>query len=81
MVSQWALCCEEPKWVRPSSLQDEAIRKQAVGQLFDSVSHGVRHMPAYEHQISVEDRWNIILYVRLAAEPERHAGRRAAERA
>lgn len=64
MVSQRAFRREEPKWVRPSSLQDEAIRKQPVGQLFDTLSHGVRQMPAYEHQISVEDRWNIILYLR-----------------
>lgn len=38
--------------------------KQPVGQLFNSITHGVRNMPAYGPQIEPEDRWAIILYVR-----------------
>jgi len=64
MVSQRAFRREEPKWVRPSNLSDEPIRKQPVGQIFDSITHGVRNMPAYGGQISVDDRWNVVLYLR-----------------
>lgn len=64
MISQRAFRREEPKWVRPASLQDEAIRKQPVGQLFDTITSGVRNMPAHGPQITVDDRWNILLYLR-----------------
>lgn len=51
-------------WINPISLAAEPIRKQPIGQLFNSVSLGVRKMAGYGSQIPVEDRWAIILYVR-----------------
>ncbi|MCB9588448.1 MAG: DUF3341 domain-containing protein [Polyangiaceae bacterium] len=51
-------------WVPPSDVTDPNLMKQPVGQLFNSITHGVRNMPAYGPQIDVEDRWAIILYVR-----------------
>jgi len=51
-------------WIKPITLYDEPIRKQAIGQLFNSITHGVRKMPAYGSQIPIDDRWAIILYVR-----------------
>jgi len=35
-----------------------------VGQLFHTITHGVRTMPAHGAQIPAEDRWAIVLYVR-----------------
>jgi len=35
-----------------------------VGELFNSITNGVRNMPAYGPQIKTEDRWAIIMYVR-----------------
>ena len=35
-----------------------------VGELFNTITNGIRNMPAYGRQIDVEDRWAIILYVR-----------------
>jgi mono/diheme cytochrome c family protein len=35
-----------------------------VGELFNTISNGVRNMPGYARQIPAEDRWAIILYVR-----------------
>ena len=32
--------------------------------LFDIISNGVRTMPGYSKQLSEEDRWAIVLYVR-----------------
>lgn len=51
-------------WVPPSDVTDPNLMKQPVGQLFNSITHGVRNMPAYGPQIDAEDRWAIILYVR-----------------
>jgi len=46
------------------SLHVPSVREQPVGQLFNTITNGVRKMPAYGSQISVEDRWAILLYVR-----------------
>jgi mono/diheme cytochrome c family protein len=64
VTSQLAFQREEPKWVRPLSLHTASVVEQPVGQLFKSVSDGIRTMPSYAVQIPVEDRWAILLYVR-----------------
>jgi mono/diheme cytochrome c family protein len=38
--------------------------RKPIGELFSEISNGVRNMPGYARQISVEDRWAILLYVR-----------------
>ena len=72
MTSQLAFEREEPKWVRPLALHSPAVREQNVGQLFQTISKGVRTMPSYGSQIPEEDRWAIVLYVR-ALQRSRHA--------
>ena len=72
MTSQLAFEREEPKWVRPLALHSPAVREQEVGQLFQTISNGVRTMPSYASQIPVQDRWAIVLYVR-ALQRSRHA--------
>ena len=72
MTSQMAFELEEPKWVRPLALHSQAVREQEVGELFQTISNGVRTMPSYASQIPVEDRWAIVLYVR-ALQRSRHA--------
>jgi mono/diheme cytochrome c family protein len=64
VTAQLAFDREEPKWVRPLSLHSASVVSQPVGQLFATVSHGVRTMASYASQIPVEDRWAILLYVR-----------------
>jgi mono/diheme cytochrome c family protein len=49
---------------QPPSLHDPRIRHMPDGQLFASISHGVRNMPAYNYSIPVNDRWAIVSYVR-----------------
>jgi mono/diheme cytochrome c family protein len=51
-------------WVPPSNVNQEYLRNMPVGELFNSITNGVRNMPAYGPQIPPEDRWAIILYVR-----------------
>ena len=48
----------------PVSLHELSVRSQPLGQLFNTITNGIRTMPAYASQIPVEDRWAIILYVR-----------------
>jgi mono/diheme cytochrome c family protein len=64
LASQRALELEQGTWVPPTSLHADHVREQPVGQLFHSITHGVRKMPAYGPQTSVEDRWAIVLYLR-----------------
>jgi mono/diheme cytochrome c family protein len=51
-------------WVPPSNLHQEYIRQMPAGQLFDTITNGVRNMPSYAAQIEPDERWAIILYVR-----------------
>ena len=51
-------------WVPPSNLQQQTLYEQPVGQLFDSITNGVRNMPGYGHSVSTEDRWAIVMYLR-----------------
>lgn len=60
------------QWVQPKSLHEQAIREQPVGQIFNTITRGIRTMPSYESQIPVEDRWAIVAYVR-ALQRSQHA--------
>ena len=64
ITSELALEREEPGWLRPLSLHNPSVREQPVGQLLKTISDGVRTMPGYRSQIGVEDRWDIVAYVR-----------------
>lgn len=51
-------------WVPPTSLHDDTVRQRPVGHLFNTISYGIRNMPAYGPQIPPEDRWAIVAYIR-----------------
>lgn len=34
------------------------------GQIYSAIANGVRSMSSYRHQITVEDRWAIVAYIR-----------------
>jgi len=51
-------------WTPPTSLHEETVRERPDGHLFNTITNGIRNMPAYGSQISVEDRWAIVAYVR-----------------
>ena len=55
---------QEPKWLQPTDLTSDAVRDRPVGHIFNSITNGIRTMPSYASQISPEDRWAIIAYVR-----------------
>ena len=47
----------------PSLLVEHAI-KMKDGQMFHVLTYGQNNMPSYASQLSRDDRWNVILYVR-----------------
>jgi mono/diheme cytochrome c family protein len=48
----------------PPTLHQQRLQQMPDGQLFATISNGVRMMPAYAPQIPVQDRWAIVSYVR-----------------
>lgn len=51
-------------WVPPTNVTLSYLGAMNEGDLFNSISNGVRTMPGYAAQISVQDRWAIIVYMR-----------------
>ena len=50
---------------RPSNSLAPDMQAQPDGQLFNTITNGVRTMPAYGHQVKVQDRWAIVAYLRV----------------
>ncbi len=46
------------------TLQDERIRNMADGEIFDTITHGKNTMMAYGPNVTLNDRWAIIAYLR-----------------
>ncbi|MDD9944401.1 MAG: cytochrome c [Myxococcales bacterium] len=59
---------------QPPSLYEERLLRMPDGQLFATISNGIRNMPAYEHSIPVYDRWAIVSYVRALQVSQPGAG-------
>ena len=53
-----------PTW-QPANLTEDRIVQAADGDIFNVITNGRRTMPPYAFQIPVEQRWQIIAYVRL----------------
>jgi mono/diheme cytochrome c family protein len=51
--------------VAPANMLTPEIQAQPDGQLFHTISNGVRQMPGYAHQVKVQDRWAIVAYLRV----------------
>ncbi len=63
-VAKRADALQEGTWTPPSSYHTDLIRSRPVGQLFNTITNGIRNMPGYAAQIPVADRWAIVAYVR-----------------
>jgi mono/diheme cytochrome c family protein len=59
-------------WAPPSSLHDPAIRGLPLGHVFNTITNGIRTMPAHGDQIQPRDRWAIVAYIR-ALQRSQHA--------
>jgi mono/diheme cytochrome c family protein len=56
--------CESRGFPPLPSYDDARLRHMPDGQIFATITHGVRTMPAYGPQIPIADRWAIVSYVR-----------------
>jgi cytochrome c553 len=56
----------------PVSFHADEVRNQPIGFYFDVVTHGYGAMASYAGQVSEQDRWAIIAYIR-ALQLSRHA--------
>ncbi len=72
VVARRADRLQQGSWVPPASLHAEPAFSRAVGHLFNTVTNGIRTMPAYGSQIPIEDRWAIVAYIR-ALQRSQHA--------
>ena len=72
MVAKTADGLQEGTWTPPSSFHTDLVRERPVGHLFNTVTHGIRNMPAHGPQIPVEDRWAVVAYVK-ALQRSQHA--------
>lgn len=59
------------QWTPPTSLHDQVPRERTDGHIFNTITNGIRNMPAYGSQISAEDRWAIVGYVRALQRSQR----------
>lgn len=50
----------------PASLRSEKVRTKTTGELFKSVSYGVKdgRQPALHTTISIDDRWRVVAFVK-----------------
>ena len=63
-------------WVQPTSVNDPRLVEMASGEIFQTITEGKNTMPGYAAQISTEDRWAIVGYVRALqrAQPPQDTG-------
>lgn len=51
--------------IQPSNLNDDRIVNMPDGQIFHTITYGIRNMPSYGKQVPEEDRWAIVAYLRV----------------
>lgn len=64
LVARRAIELQQPTWVQPTPIHAEHVVEQPAGKLYNTITHGIRKMKGYGSQISPEDRWAIVTYLR-----------------
>lgn len=73
MVNERALALAEPGWIQAAALYDDERLTRPVGHLFNSITNGVRTMPAYADKLDEADRWAVVAYIRAIQRAHRPA--------
>ncbi|MCA9592778.1 MAG: DUF3341 domain-containing protein [Myxococcales bacterium] len=63
-VAKRATELAEGTWIPPTNFHQQYLEVMPVGQIFNTITHGVRNMPPYGHMVPPEDRWKIVMYLR-----------------
>lgn len=50
--------------VMPPSFHEDRILAMTLGQVYNTITYGIRNMKGYQSQIPVKDRWAIATYLR-----------------
>jgi mono/diheme cytochrome c family protein len=50
--------------LQPPTFHTDALRQIPDGQLYATITNGIRNMPAYRQSVPQDDRWSIVAYVR-----------------
>jgi mono/diheme cytochrome c family protein len=53
-----------PKYPNPPSFKTDQSKSLAEGSMFHVITMGRNNMPSHASQVSAEDRWKVIMYVR-----------------
>lgn len=53
-----------PKYPNPPSFNTDQSKSLAEGAMFHVITMGRNNMPSHASQVSAEDRWRVILYIR-----------------
>ena len=53
--------------VGPSDLSDSSLWNESDGELFWKISEGKKPMPTFSRLLTVEQRWNVVNYIRTLA--------------
>lgn len=53
-----------PKYPNPPTYQTEKSKVMPDGTMFHVITHGRNNMPSHAAQVSADDRWRAILYIR-----------------
>ena len=64
IVNNRAMALQQGTWVQPASLHEDPYNARELGHYFNTITNGIRNMPAYGRQISVDDRWSIVAYLK-----------------
>ncbi|MGD9548235.1 MAG: cytochrome c [Candidatus Krumholzibacteriia bacterium] len=64
MVNIRAQALAEGTWTPPTDLTGQSVVDRPAGHIFNTITNGIRSMPAYRAQIEPADRWAIVAYVR-----------------
>ena len=51
-------------WVPPKSIHSPEVRDQPIGEIYNTITNGIRNMAGYAGQVPMDDRWAIALYVK-----------------
>ncbi len=51
-------------FAKVTSIHEKMVHDMPDGQIFATITNGVRTMPSYAAQIPISDRWSIVAYVR-----------------
>ena len=73
IVGKRAEALQQGTWVPPSSFHAEPASTRPIGHIYNTISNGIRNMPAYGPQIPVEDRWAITAYVKALQRSQKAA--------